>query len=98
MKGLLNCISKDYLLSELKPYDIASAYDKWGTIRFVTPPHPQFDQIRILIKKYKHNRIYIFSSDALRFRKLIKTHIINDMSYKLDLKPEVGNRSHYERR
>lgn len=38
-------IHKRELLLELKPYSIKSLHDKWNTYRFITPPHPQFDEI-----------------------------------------------------
>jgi len=32
-------------LSELKPSKISDTKDRWGTLGFYTPPHPQFDEI-----------------------------------------------------
>lgn len=37
---------KRELLQELKPHAVRSNSDRWGTLRFQTPPHPQLQKLR----------------------------------------------------
>lgn len=46
--------------------------------------------IDCVVKIYKYPRLYIYGQSALKFKKLIKKHVIPSMQYKLELKSGIG--------
>lgn len=55
-------------------------YNNWG--------------LSVKIYKYKYTKINIFSSSAVKFKKIIEPHVIPEMQYKLNLNSGIGSRGH----